>query len=239
MTLLRLDLPPESARRVRALLVPEIDGESRLLVLVQAGRAIQAVRTDRGPLRDVPPDLHSGGLERARTLAGPPEVERLVTLELDQAEAPASLLDGLLRGTIRADPPWVPALDRVRGLPAWVRRWAMRLLPDGAYGVALPDLGVAVCARVGPGPGGRITGATALNLEPSKVSPKEFVTLLRRRFGRPQLGFAVHESVLRAVLASRRPITALDRAVIRGEARIATASLRVRLALLVLRLLGA
>jgi hypothetical protein len=114
----------------------------------------------------------------------------------------------------------------------------MRLLPDGAYGVALPDLGVAVCARVGPAPGGKLTGATAVDLGVSNATPGQFVTLLRRRFGRPQLGVAVSESVFRAVLASPRPITTLERAVIRGEARIATASLRARLALLTFRILG-
>jgi hypothetical protein len=239
VTLLRLELPPDRARTVRGLLVPEMNGEKRLLVLTRSGRTVQAVRTDRGPLREVPPDLHTGGLSRAQALAGRPEVERLVTVELDRTGAPTSLLEGVLRGTVRADPSWVPALDRLRKLPAWARKGAMRLLPDGAYGVALPDLGVAVCARVGPTPRGRLTGATALDLDVSNTTPGQFVTLLRRRFGRPQLGVAVSASGFRAVLASRRPITALEHAVIRGEARIATASLQARLALLAFRLLGA
>jgi hypothetical protein len=239
MSLLRIELLPERARKLRTLLVPEPKDENRLLVLVRSRQTVQAVRTDRGPLREVPPDLHSGGLERAQALAGAPDLERLVTVDLDRGEPPASLLEGMLQGTVRADPPWIPALERLRSLPAWARRWAVRLLPEGAYGVALPELGVAICVRLGPGPERGFTGATAVDLEAPSATPKKFVALLRRRFGRPQLGVTVSEPVFRAVLASPRPLTALDRATIRGEARIAAASLRIRLTLVLLRILGA
>ena len=131
------------------------------------------------------------------------------------------------------------ALDRVRQLPRWVRACVARLLPSGVYALALPDLDAAICARISPAETRRFAGATAFGLTASERTPDPLMRLIRTRFGKPQLVALGHEGAVRTVLASPRPLTALERAEIRGEIMIAAASLRARLACLLLRILGA
>ena len=226
-----LDLSTEAARWIRELLIPDSENEAQLLVLLRGGRAVQAVRTDRGPLREYPQDIASHGLSRARQLAGPPDVERLVTVELVNGSPPSTTLGGLLDGTIRTDPPSVPALDRFLSLSPAARRWLLRMIPDGAYGLTIEDANLALSARVRSGRLELLRGAEA-------VEPESLDTQLRRRVGRPQLALASGQRTVCAILESRRPVTALDRAMIRGEVQVAVSSLRVRLLLFLLRLLG-
>jgi hypothetical protein len=234
----RVDLGPGEAYRARTLLVPEPGDEIQLLALVRDGKTAQAVRTDSGPLDRFPPDLHSGGLERARDAAGHPPVDRLVAVTLRSGRGPSSLLHGLIGGSIRAEPSWIPILDRVRRLPVYLLRWLSRLVPNGAYGFGLPDAGLAVCLRVRSGRVERIAGARDLGVDPQDLDP---VRLLKgvARVGRPRLALIGSERTIRGLLASRRPATALERAAMRGEVRMAGAPLRLRAALLLLRLAGA
>jgi hypothetical protein len=228
-----MDLDRDEARRVHNLLFGESEGEARLLLLVRDGRTVQAVRTDTGPLRAFSPELHAGGLEEAQAAAG--DLGRVVALEAEAS--PGSMLEGLLAGTLRAEPPWIPAIERFRRLPSLVRRGLARLIPDGAYGFALTDPGLAVCARLRSGRVERVYGATVLGVDARDLDSTDLEALLRR-VGRPRLALTGSARALRSVLASPRPATALDRATIRQEIATVGSSLRVKLALVLFRLFG-
>ncbi len=234
---MRALLDPREARRIRALLVPELPEERRLLVLVREGKSVQAVRTDTGPLEEFPADLHDGGLRRAQEAAGSPEVDRVVVTEISGTDAAPSLIRGLLEGTIRTDPPFVPAIDRLRRLSSRARRWVARLVPSGVYGILLADTGEALAARIERHRAAEIRGGTDLR-RTGDLDESTFVEVLRNRLGRPHLALLSTERIVRTILGSRRPVTALDRAIIREDVRVLSSSARVRAALFVLRLLG-
>ena len=230
-------LAPREARRIRGLLAPELPDERRLLVLVRDGKSVQAVRTDTGPLEEFPADLHDGGLRRAREAAGSPEVDRVVVTEISGTDAAPSLIRGLLEGTIRTDPPFVPVIDRLRRLPSRARRWTARLVPSGVYGILLADTGEALAARIDRHRAAEIRGGTDLRAA-GDLDASTFVEVLSTRVGRPRFAILSTEPIVRAILSSRRPATALDRAIIRDDVRVLSSSARARAALFVLRLLG-
>ncbi len=238
MTVANLELDTDEARHLRALLIPEWPDERRLLVLVREGRAIQAVRTDLGPIPELPRDLHTGGVRRARTHPGLSDVDRLVAVELGSSGAPPSFLTGLVEGKILADPPFVPALESVRRLPARVRRWAARLLPDGRYVVALEDAGILMSIRLWGGRVREIRGGRSFGIDGHALDARGLAAALREHGAEARFVLVATESRVRSILESRRPVTALDRASIRGAVAIPASSLRVRVAFLALRLLG-
>jgi hypothetical protein len=235
---MRVELDSQEARQFRSLVVPENLQEHRLLVLVREGKSVQAIRTDRGPLDEFPSDLHVGGLRNARAHAGPPSLDRVIVAELEPDEPVPSLVGGLLEGSVRADPPFVPAFDRVRRLPVRARRWAARLLPQGVYAVAFTDDGGVLAVRLARGRSPEVRGGTALGLKRKGLDPSTLIDALRVQGGRPQLAIVATERLARAILASRRPVTALDRAIIRNDVHVAASSFRARVALFFLRLVG-
>jgi hypothetical protein len=225
-----VDLSAGEARAVRGLVLPDSDDERRLLVLVRRGRAVRAARTDSGPLPVPPP---GAALGRERNGAERPER----TLYIDLDDPPTSLLEGALRGSVRSDPPWMPGVERLRHLPRGVRRCLQALVPDGAFGLAVSDTNLVIGWRIRSGRIQTVKGGRALGRS-GTFGPDRLVALLGRRLATPRLALVASERVVRAILASPRPVTALDRAAIRGDVVVAACSLRVRLALFVLRLVG-
>ena len=170
-------------------------------------------------------------------MAGPPEVDRVVVTEISGTDGAPSLIRGLLEGTIRTDPPFVPAIDRLRRLSSRARRWVARLVPSGVYGILLADTGEALAARIERHRAAEIRGGTDLRAT-GDLDASTFVDVLCTRVGRPHLAILSTERIVRTILASRRPATALDRAIIREDVRVLSSSARARAALFVLRLLG-
>jgi hypothetical protein len=99
------------------------------------------------------------------------------------------------------------------------------------------DTTLVIGARVRSGRIETVKGGRALGRS-GTPAPDRLVELLARRLGRPRLALVAPERIVRVILASPRPVTALDRAAIRGDVVFGTCSLRVRLAFFVLRLVG-
>jgi hypothetical protein len=235
----RIDLTPDEGLWLRAVLLGEGEtAEVRLLARVEGNRVLHAVRSDTGPLRELPVQLEEGIPRGLWSLPGADGVDRVVVLGAGRAAGgpPPEPLEWLLDPGALADPPWCPAFDALRPL---LRRLGPLLLRDGAYALASPPNGAAswrvACARVHRGGIDRIAGARALGLA-ADASPGDLVAAIRRHVGSPRLILLGARRRLRAVATSRRPITALERAAIRGEVELALRSPRLSIALHALRL---
>jgi hypothetical protein len=235
----RIDLSPEESLWLRGVLLGEgADREVRLLARVAEGRVLHAVRSDTGPLPELPAELDGGVPLGLWSLPGVEGVDRVVALGPGR---PASgrgpeLLARLLEPGLLADPPWCPAFDALRPL---FERLGSLILQDGAYVLASPPRGSTgwrvACARLRAGGVDLICGASVLGLD-TGASRGELAAAIRRQVGAPRLILIGPPRQLRALATSRRPITALERAAIRGEVEIAHRSGRLALALQGIRL---
>ncbi len=230
-----LELSRDEAGCLRRILLGEPEREPQLLVLVRDGRAVRAVRSDRGALTRIPPDLHVGGIAHAHSHTEGEGIEQLVAVRIDEPAAP-SLLEGLLQGSVTTDPPLLPALDRFRGLRPAVRGLFSWLLPDGIYGLGLQDASPSFYVRLRRGRVERL-GATGPSTD-AEISAEECLLRDLRRLGPVRLLIVGSQEAVSRIARSRRPITELDRSFVRGELRLMHATARVRLTLLVLRVLG-
>ena len=66
-------------------------------------------------------------------------VERVVAVDVGRGGRGSldRIWEGILDGSLRADPPWIPLLERLRGWPAPLRAGLRRFLEDGAYALLL------------------------------------------------------------------------------------------------------
>jgi hypothetical protein len=248
-----IELEPAEGRWLREVLMGAGEAsEVRLLARVDGRRVLQAVRSDSGPLRRALPELTSdppGGLWSLACAAG---AQRVVSLPARLAPTPADFTGGLLERLadrrVLADPPWCPAFEALRDDLERLRG----RLRDGAYGMASPPASGFGEASSEPRPGGegwrvaclrlragvveRVCGARALGLDPN-ASSAELCERVRRRVGTPHLLLVAPPAKLRAVAASDRPLSALERATIRGEIEVVARSGPLAVALHALRLL--
>lgn len=239
MSARRIDVSPEESLWLRGVLIGEgADREVRLLARVEGGRVLHAVRSDTGPLTELPAELEAAIPRGLWSLAGVDGVDRVVALGPGRAASGRApeLLERLLERSLLADPPWCPAFDALRPL---FERLGSLMLQDGAYLLGSPPSGSGgwrvACARFRAGGIDLICGARALGLD-AAAPRSELAAAVRRQVGAPRLILLGPPRQLRALATSRRPITALERAAIRGEVEIAHRSPLLALALQGIRL---
>jgi hypothetical protein len=237
----RIDVSPEESLWLRGVLLGEgADREVRLLARVDGSRVLHAVRSDTGPLMELPAELEAAIPRGLWSLPGVDGVDRVVALGPARAASGRApeLLERLLERSLLADPPWCPAFDALRPL---FERLGSLMLQDGAYLLASPPSPSGsggwrvACARLRAGGIDLICGASALGLD-AGASRGELAAAVRRQVGAPRLILLGPPPQLRALATSRRPITALERATIRGEVEIVHRSPRLALALQGIRL---
>ena len=245
MSALRLKLSFEEGQTLRELVFgisPE--RETRLLALLHNGRVLQALRTDTGPILALPPELRVAGPAELRALDVAKGIDRVVVVELGRVGSDSALRiwESLLDGSLRADPPWLPVLERVRAWPVLVREGLRRFLEDGVYGLVLegdaerePSF---VCAHARAGQVLELIGIDALGRDASSASAASLLLTLERRVGRTRLLIEGSRAALAGVLASPHPASALEHASIRGQLRIVRVSPLIRAGLFMARLLG-
>ena len=240
----RLDLSFEEGQVLRELILGRLEKEVRLLVLLQNTRLVQALRTDTGPILDLPSSLYVKHARDLNALEVAKGVDRIVTFEMDRVGCGAfdRVWEGILDGSIRADPPWIPVVERVRAWPERLRAALQRLFPDGTYAVFLerddarpPAL---VCARLEEGRVVELTGAEGLGFDVSLAEPSALEASIERRVGPLRLLLCGSHAALSQVLGDPHPASALEHASIRAQVRIIRIAAPLRLGLLLLRLLG-
>ena len=151
MARVRADLSGGEAQVLRELVLGSQEHEVRLVAMLRDARLVQALRTDTGPLLEIPRDRRVGHPRELRGLDDAKGVHRIVTVELDRAgaEFQERLWECVLEGSVRAEPPWIPVVDLVQRLPAGLRRRLGWFLRDGAYAVTLdPDPLAVIPAHV-------------------------------------------------------------------------------------------
>jgi hypothetical protein len=236
----RIHLSQEEGRWLRRILLGDEEVEEvRLLARVARGRVLCAVRTDTGPLRALPAGMPARRPRDLRALPGCAGVDRAIAIDAARAcaDPDPDLFARLTDPGVAADPPWCPALDSLRPV---IDRLGSLLLPDGAYALASPPAEGAgwrvVCTRLHAGRPELVSGGQALGID-RRATLSDLCTAFRRRVAAPQLVVSAPEPELRALLSSGRPLSALERATIRGEVEVAQRSPRVAAALHALRLL--
>ncbi len=227
MTGARAELGADEAAALRRALLGAEAGEPEVcaFALVRSGRALGVVRSDRGPA----PDAAAAARLLARGRSG---ADRVVRLEL----GPGGVAE------VRADPPRFPAAAAARAVARRLRfplRW---LFEDGAYGVLIrpAEGGPArvICARLRAGRLEWLVGGRELGLDAGPFDAVALCLTLRRRVGRPVLVAAAGPEALREIAASARPVSAFERARMRGDLELVALSRRLSLPLVALRLLG-
>ncbi len=240
----RLDLSFEEGQVLRELILGRLHQEVRLLVLLQNARLVLALRTDTGPILDLPSSLYVKHARELRVLEAAKGVDRIVTFEVDRVGRGAfdGIWEGILDGSIHGDPPWLPVVERVRAWPARLRAVLQRLLPDGSYAVFLerddarpPAL---VCARLEAGRVVELTGAEGLGLDVSLAEPSALQASIERRVGQLRLLLSGSHAALSQVVGDPHPASALEHASIRAQVRILRIAAPLRLGLFLARLLG-
>ncbi len=218
--------------------------ETRLLAVLQNGQLLQALRSDSGPVGDLPSELRVADLRELRALDGAQGVERVVAVDVGRGGRGSldRIWEGILDGSLRADPPWIPLLERLRGWPAPLRAGLRRFLEDGAYALLLEGseerMPTLLCARLRSGKLLELGGQEALGIELSAATAEALVPALEEHVGRVRLLIAGSPSALARVLAAAHPASALEYASIRGQLRIARVSPLIRTGLFLARLLG-
>ncbi len=245
MSRVRVELSPEEGQALGELVLSASEGESRLLVMLRDGRLVQALRTDTGPVFTLPPLMHVPHPRVLRSFDVAKGVDRVVTVELDRAggELLERSWEGILEGTMRADPPWVPFVELLHRASPLVRAPLGWLIADGAYALLVEseeedELPVICCARVQAGRVRRLIGARGLDLGDPDPSCDELLRALRSRVGRSRLLVSGTRKALTRVLASAQPATEIERAVICGDIALPRISSRLSVGLFVARLLG-
>ena len=245
MNELKLALSFDEGQALRELLLGEFPAqETRLLAVLQNGQLLQALRTDTGPLSDLPSDLHFADPRELRKLDGVKDVDRVVALDVGREgrESLDRVWEGILDGSLRADPPWIPVLARVRGWPAPLRAGLRRLLEDGAYALFLEGnderAPTFVCARLRAGNGVELGGVEGLAAATRAETAEALVPAIEERVGHLRLLIEGSPSALARVIADEHPASALEHASIRGQVRIVRVSPRIRAGLFLARLLG-
>ena len=244
MSHVRIELDFEEGQALRELVLGGAGEEIRLLVLLQSGQLVHALRTDTGPVLTLPSRLQVGGPHELRALDEAKGVERIVTVEADRVEGEAldRIGEGILEDWIRADPPWLPILDRIRSWPVVLRDVLAWLLPDGAYALLLqgdderaPTL---VCAQVDAGRVVAWVGAERLGLDVSVADPASLRAPIQQRVGPLQLLVAGSHAAVSRVVTDAHPASALEHGSIRGQVRIVHSSPGLGARLFLARLLG-
>ncbi len=245
MSDMRLALSFDEGQALRELVLGEFPAqETRLLAVLQNGLLLQALRTDTGPLPDLPAELHVADPRELRELDAAKGVDRVVTLDVGCAgrESLDRVWEGVLDGSLRADPPWIPVLERVRGWPAALRAGLRRFFEDGVYALFLQEneeqAPTFVCARLRAGSVTELGGVEAIGADASAATVEALVPAIDERVGRLRLLIAGSSSALARVLADPHPASALEHASIRGQLRIVRVSPLIRAALFLARVLG-
>jgi hypothetical protein len=235
----RVELTPAEGAWLRGVMLGEEErGEVRLLARVEGRRLVSAVRSDSGPLRQLPRDLDAEAPRALWSLPEARDVDRVVILDpaREGSGRPLDLLERLGDRGVVADPPWCAAFAVLRPL---LERLGALLLEDGAYALASRPEGPTgwrvACARVRAGAIDRVSGASALGLD-ADAPVGDLLAAVRRRVGAPRLVVLGAPRALRVLAASRRPLTLLERAAIREDLEIACRSRRLSLALHAMRL---
>jgi hypothetical protein len=211
-----VELGTEEGAWLRRILLGDSDtSEPRLVARVRGRRVVSAIRSDCGPLRELPVDLEGlppQGLWALRDAEG---VARVVAIEAD----PRSDAELGVR-------PVADLLTRIG-------------LEDGAYVFASPptgDLGWRVaCLRLRSGKVERIAGAAAIGVT-STDSDDALIRCVRSQVGVPRIVLVGSEGELRHLALSSRPLNQLERSAILGVLTIVARSRRLAVALSLSRL---
>jgi hypothetical protein len=245
MTRVRTDLSLEEGHALHQLTLGDTEQELRLLAVLRNGRLMQALRTDTGPIFTLPPFLVVDHPREVRRFDEAKGVDRVVSIELDRAggEFLERLWEGVVAGSVRADPPWLPLADLVHRLPRSVRAALGWFLQDGAYGlVVLPDdnnaLPTIICVQIQAGRAVRLVGRAGLDLDTCDPGPQDLLAGIEQCVGHPRLLLSGTHKALRRVFADPHPATLLERASIRGEIEIHRISTRLSVGLFLSRVLG-
>ncbi len=241
----RLSLSFEEGQALRELVLGRSpEEETRLLAVLQNGQLLQALRTDTGPILDLSSELRVSDPRELRALPAAKGVDRIVTVDVGRVgrESLDRIWEGILDGSVRADPPWIPVVRRVLAWPARLRDGLRFFLEDGAYALVLQgdeERGPTfVGARVRAGKVIELVGVDALELDASITTADSLLPALERRYGRPRLLIEGSPTALSRVLADAHPASALEHASIRGQLRIVRVSTLLRTGLFLARLLG-